>query len=137
MSTSSTWNASDPAALAAIATSDDLHIYPYRADGVTLGTPTWIWSVVVDGRLFVRAWNGPRGRWYRSAVAQRAGRIDAAGRTFDVAFTPVPASGTPDAVALADQVDAAYSTKYAGSSYLPPMLQAGPRSATVEITPAA
>lgn len=29
-----------------IAASDDLHIAPFRADGVTYGTPTWIWSVV-------------------------------------------------------------------------------------------
>lgn len=37
---------------------DDLHTPPFRADGATYGAPTWIWSVVVDGRLFVRAWNG-------------------------------------------------------------------------------
>ena len=42
-----------------IAAADDLHIAPYRPDGATPGTPTWIWSVVVDDRLFVRAWNGP------------------------------------------------------------------------------
>ncbi|WP_455580307.1 DUF2255 family protein [Corynebacterium rouxii] len=47
--------------LAAIDAADDLHIAPLHPDGVTHGTPTWIWSVVVDGRLYVRAWNGPRG----------------------------------------------------------------------------
>jgi hypothetical protein len=31
-----------------IATTDDLHIAPFREDGRTHGTPTWIWSVVVD-----------------------------------------------------------------------------------------
>jgi hypothetical protein len=25
---------------------------------VTYGTPTWIWSVAVDGALYVRAYNG-------------------------------------------------------------------------------
>lgn len=30
-----------------IAEADDLHISPFREDGVTYGTPTWIWSVVV------------------------------------------------------------------------------------------
>ena len=31
-----------------IAEADDLHISPFREDGVTYGTPTWIWSVAVD-----------------------------------------------------------------------------------------
>jgi hypothetical protein len=29
--------------------ADDMHISPFRDDGVTYGTPTWIWSVAVDG----------------------------------------------------------------------------------------
>lgn len=41
-----------------IAEADDLHISPYRDDGVTYGTPTWIWSVVVDDALYVRGCNG-------------------------------------------------------------------------------
>lgn len=116
-------------AIERIAVSDDLHIAPFRADGVTSGTPTWIWSVVVDGRLFVRAWNGTRSRWYRSAMAQGAGRITAAGETHDVRFAP----GDPG---KGDRIDAAYEEKYAGSPYLPPMIDAGRRAATVEITPA-
>lgn len=114
-----------------IAATDDLHIAPYHADQKTTGTLTWIWSVVVDGRLFVRAWNGTRGKWYRSAIAQRAGNITAAGREHDVAFAPI------DDPELNDRIDAAYNAKYAGSPYLPPMVAAGPRAATVEITPAA
>ncbi len=120
-----TW---DPDILDAIASSDDLHISPFREDGVTYGTPTWIWSVVSDGHLYVRAWNGTRGRWYRAAVAQRAGRIRAAGRVHEVSFVLAD-----DAVA--GSVDAAYAAKYAGSPYLPPMLGAGPREATIEIRP--
>jgi hypothetical protein len=34
--------------LARIAASDDLHVAPFRDDGVTYGTPTWIWSVAVS-----------------------------------------------------------------------------------------
>jgi hypothetical protein len=37
-----------------IGETDDLHISPFREDGTTYGTPTWIWSVVVDGALYVR-----------------------------------------------------------------------------------
>ena len=46
-----------------IAEADDLHIAPFRADGTTYGTPTWIWSVAVDGDLYVRAYNGQSSRW--------------------------------------------------------------------------
>lgn len=113
-----------------LAATDDLHIGPFRADGATYGTPTWIWSVVVDGRLFVRAWNGVASRWYQAAIAQRAGRITAAGATHEVAF----AEADP---ALADRIDAAYRAKYAGSPYLPPMIAPGPKAATVEIIPRA
>ncbi len=112
-----------------IAATDDLHIAPYHPDGTTTGTLTWIWSVVVDGRLFVRAWNGTRGRWYRAAVAQRAGKITAAGQEHEVEFTSI---NDPD---LNGKIDAAYNTKYAGSPYLPPMVAAGPKAATVEVTP--
>jgi hypothetical protein len=112
-----------------IAATDDLHIAPYRADGTTHGTLTWIRSVVVDGRLFVRAWNGTRGRWYRSALVQHAGRITAAGQEHDVEFAPV------DDQQLNDEIDAAYRDKYTHSPYLPPMLAEGPRAATVEIAP--
>jgi hypothetical protein len=70
-----------------------------------------------------------QGRWYRSAIAQRAGRITAAGKEHEVAFEPV------EDAELNDRIDAAYNAKYAGSPYLPPMVAAGPRAATVEITP--
>lgn len=112
-----------------IAATDDLHIAPYHADGKTTGTLTWIWSVVVDGRLFVRSYSGPRGRWYRSAIDQRAGKITAAGQEHEVEFTPV------EDAEWGDKIDAAYSEKYAGSPYLPPMIAAGPKAATVEVTP--
>lgn len=112
-----------------IATTDDFHIAPYRPDGKTPGTLTWIWSVVVDGRVFVRAYNGQNGRWYRAAIAQRAGKITAAGAEHDATFTPV------DDADLGSRIDAAYEAKYAGSPYLPPMIAAGPKAATVEITP--
>lgn len=43
-----------------ITTSDDLHIAPFREDGKTYGTLTWIWSVVVDGEFYVRGYNGQK-----------------------------------------------------------------------------
>lgn len=120
-----TWT---PARLAALATSDDLHISPFRADGTTYGTPTWTWSVVVGDALYVRAYNGVDSRWFASAIAQGAGRITAAGETTDVTFT---ADRSAEAA-----VDDAYRAKYAGSPYLPPMVAERTRAATVRIEPA-
>jgi hypothetical protein len=114
--------------LTRIAETDDLHIAPFRADGVTYGTPTWIWSVVVDGELYVRPYNGTRSRWYQSAIREKAGRIMAAGLTKEVTFEQV--SG-----AINDRVDDAYRTKYATSPYLAAMLAERPRSTTIKITP--
>ena len=116
------------AELAKIATADDLHISPFRDDGVTYGTPTWIWSVVVDSSLFVRAYNGQNSRWYKAAMSQKGGRVRAGGIDKDVVFEPV--EGTTQ-----EAVDAAYRAKYAGSPYLPPMIGDRARAATVKIKP--
>ena len=64
-----------------IAAADDLHVSPLREDAETYGTPTWVWSVTIDGVLYVRAYNGPGSRWYRAASKPRAGRISAAGKS--------------------------------------------------------
>ena len=54
-----------------IAEADDLHIAPFREDGVTYGTPTWIWSVTVGHALYVRGYNGTESRWYQAALRQK------------------------------------------------------------------
>ena len=114
--------------LARIAESDDLHISPFRDDGKTYGTPTWIWSVVVDGDLYVRGYHGKKSRWYQAAVKQAAGRITAAGMTKEVAFEAVDGP-------INDRIDVAYRAKYAASAYLAPMIGDRARAATVRITP--
>ncbi len=111
-----------------IAEVDDLHIAPFREDGATYGTPTWIWSVAVGGALYVRAYNGQNSRWYQAAVRRKAGRIIAAGMTKEVAFEPVDG-------AVNFLIDEAYRAKYRGSPYLEPMVAARARSATVKIAP--
>ena len=115
-----------------IAEADDLHIAPFREDGVTYGTPTWIWSVAVDDALYVRGYNGQNSRWYQAAVRQKAGRIIAAGMTKEVTFEPVDGSVHER---LQDRVDDAYRAKYHGSPYLNPMIGKRARSATVRIMP--
>ena len=121
----STWSKDE---LRKIAEADDLHISPFREDGVTYGTPTWIWSVAVDDALYVRAYNGQNSRWYQAAVRQKAGRIFVAGMTKEVTFEPVEGP-------INDLIDDAYQAKYRGSPYLPPMISTRARSATVKVTP--
>lgn len=113
-----------------IAEADDLHISPFREDGVTYGTPTWIWSVAVDGALYVRAYNGRKSRWYQAALRQKSGRITAAGMTKEVTFEPVEGP-------INDLINEAYRAKYHGSPYLNPMIGSRARSATVKVMPRA
>ena len=77
-----------------IAETDDLHISPFREDGTTYGTPTWIWSVAVDRVVYVRGYNGQQSQWYQAAIHQKAGRIRAAGMTKEVVFEPVDERST-------------------------------------------
>lgn len=111
-----------------IAGADDLHISPFREDGVTYGTATWIWSVAVEDVLYVRAYNGQNSSWYQAAMRQKAGRIIAAGITKEVSFEPVDG-------AINDRIDEAYRAKYKGSPYLSPMIGKRARSATVKAMP--
>jgi hypothetical protein len=111
-----------------ITDADDLHISPFRDDGVTYGTPTWIWSVVVKNELFVRAYNGIHSSWYQAALKQKAGRITIAGFTREVTFEPIDGS-------INDLIDDAYRKKYHDSPYLSPMIGKQARSATVKIIP--
>jgi hypothetical protein len=113
-----------------IAEADDLHISPFREDGVTYGTPTWIWSVAVDDALYVRGYNGKESRWYQAAVQQKAGRIIAAGMTKEVSFEPVDGP-------INDLIDETYRAKYRTSKFLKPMIGARARAATVKIMPRA
>lgn len=111
-----------------IAETDDLHISPFREDGVTYGTLTWIWSVVVGDGLYVRAYHGQDSRWHKAAMSQKAGRITAAGMTKEVAFEPVVGP-------INDLIDDAYRAKYRGSPYLSAMIGAHARPTTVSVLP--
>src|SRR6266576_6337513 len=120
-----TWSKDE---LRKIAEADDLHISPFREDGLTYGTLTWIWSVVVDDALYVRGYNGQKSRCYQAAIRQKAGRITIAGMAKEVTYAPVDGP-------INDRVDEAYGTKYHRSPYLTPMIGARARSATVKVMP--
>jgi hypothetical protein len=109
--------------------ADDLKISPLREDGIHYGTPTWIWEVVVDGQLYVRAYNGISSTWHKSAVKQKAGRIHAAAMVKEVGFEPVIDNE------INKRIDAAYQRKYSKSPYLAHMISKRAKSATVKIMP--
>lgn len=121
----STWTTDQ---LKKIDQTPDLYVAPFREDGTTHGTPTQTWALVVDGKVYVRAANGPDSRWYRAAITQKAGRVRVSGTFYDVAFED---AGTDDEAAI----DAAYEAKYPGSAAVPVMQGAGPKSASVRISP--
>jgi hypothetical protein len=121
----STWSKDE---LHKISDTDDLHIAPFRDDGVTYGTPTWIWSVAVDGKLYARAYNGTASSWYKAAMRQKAGHITAAKMKWNVTFARADS-------AFAQRIDDAYKSKYAGSPYLSSMIGNKARAATVMILP--
>jgi len=123
--TTGTWPTQE---LQEIAEADDLHIAPFRDDGKSYGTPTWIWSVAVEGELYVRAYNGQESRWYQAALRQNAGRVTAAGMTKEVTFERIEGL-------ISDRIDNAYRMKYRGDPYLNSMISARARSATIKITP--
>ena len=114
--------------LEAIADNTDLFVSPFREDGTTYGTPTQTWALVVDGKVYVRAANGQESRWYQAAITQGAGRVRVGGTFYEVTFE---AAGDENEAAI----DAAYDTKYHGSSSVPIMQGAGPKSASVRISP--
>lgn len=109
-----------------IAQKDDFHIAPFREDGVTYGTPTWIWSVMVDNNLYVRAYYGTKSRWYQAAMKQKAGKIEAAGMVKKVQFETVTGN-------INEQIDDAYRKKYSDSSYLQSMISERAKAATVHV----
>ena len=120
-----TWSKDE---LRKIAEADDLHISPFREDGVTYGTPTWIWSVAVGDALYVRAYYGQNSRWYQAAVRQKAGRITGGEMTKEVIFEQVEGP-------INERIDDAYRGEDRGSPYLSSMISNRARSATVKIVP--
>jgi hypothetical protein len=122
-----TWSIDE---LKRLSETDDLHISPFREDGKTYGTPTWIWSVVTNNALFVRAYNGRNSSWYKAAVNQEAGRITAAGMTREVIFEQTDSDDR-----LNDIIDEAYRKKYSNSPYLGSMISSRARFSTIKIIP--
>lgn len=112
-----------------IGTAEELQIAPLRGDG-TLSKPVTIWVVRVGDELYVRSYRGERGAWYRGALEQHAGHVQAGGVERDVTFVD---EGDP---AINDRIDDAYRAKYGRyPQYVAPMLTAEVRATTLKLAP--
>ena len=123
--TATSWTSEE---LERIASADELHIAPVRADG-TSWRPVPIWVVRAGDELYVRSWRGTGGAWFRAARASHAAHISAGGVEKDVELL--------DAEERAhDAVDAAYRQKYGRyPAYVEPMVSPQARSTTLRLVP--
>jgi hypothetical protein len=122
-----TWTSEE---LAKIGRAEELEIASLRADG-TLRKPVTIWVVRVGDDLYVRAYKGRTGAWFRGTQARHAGHIRAGGVDKDVTFVE---EADPD---INNQIDAAYRTKYRShdAQYVDPMVTSEARAATLKLVP--
>jgi hypothetical protein len=110
-------------------TTDTVTIVTRQASGEEKSTP--IWSVVADGKPYVRSAFGPDSWWYRRALARRTAAFPLDGESVQVRLEHIQDPATIDAV------DAAFSTKYADQpADLKPVLRDESRACTLLIRPA-
>ena len=122
-----TWTSEE---LTKIGKAEELEIASLRRDG-TLRNPVTIWVVRVGDDLYVRAFKGRSGPWFRGVLACHKGHIQAGGIDKDVIFAEV---SDPE---INDQIDAAYRNKYRrfSAQYVDPVVTAEERSTTIRLLP--
>ena len=102
--------------LAAIATNQEVDIETHSRDGEARRTTIWI--VERDGEVYVRSVRGPRGRWYRDAVANPAVAIHVDGRRLSA--TAVAATDPASVEACSEGLRAKYRRSHSLASMLTP-----------------
>ena len=122
-----TWTSDE---LTKIGAADELEIASLRRDG-TLRKPVTIWVVRHGDDLYVRSYRGRSGSWFRGTQVRHEGHIRAGGVERDVTFVEETDPG------IADQIDAAYRTKYRryGARYVDPVVAPEARAATIKLVP--
>ncbi len=113
-----------------IGNAEELQIASLRRDG-TLRNPVTIWVVRIGDELYVRSVNGRGSAWFRGVQSRHEGQIRAGGVLKDVSFVEEPD------LAICDQIDAAYATKYHryAASIISHINGAGARAATIKLVP--
>jgi hypothetical protein len=127
--TMATWTSDE---LNKIGGAEELRIAPLRRDG-TLRNPVTIWVVRLGDDLYVRSVNGRIAAWFRGTQVRHEGRIRAGGVEKDVTFVDLGDAGHD----IADQIDAAYRTKYRryAASIVGSVLSPEARAATLKLVP--
>ena len=122
-----TWTSKE---LTKIGNVDELDLASIRQDG-TLRKPVTMWVVRVGDNLYVRAFKGRSGPWFRGVLTRHAGHIQSGGINKDVTFVEVSDPATND------QIDEMYHSKYGhyDAQYVDPMVTAEARSATIQLVP--
>ncbi len=122
-----TWTSNE---LNKIGKAEELDLASLRQDG-TLRNPVTIWVVRIGDDLYVRAFKGRSGPWFRGVQTRHAGHILAGGIDKDVTFMEV---SDPD---INDAVDAAYRSKYGhyDAEYVDPMVTPEAHAATIRLVP--
>ena len=122
-----TWTSDE---LAKIGTAKELQIASLRLDG-TLRKPVTIWVVRVGDDLYVRAYKGRNGRWFRGTQVRHEGHIQAGGVDKDVTFEEEANT------VINAQIDTAYRAKYHqyDAQYVDPMVTPEARAATIKFVP--
>ena len=111
---------------------ENLYISIPNADG-SMHKPTWIWIAPgSDGKVYTRAYNGVSSRWYKAAKAAGHGHIKVGDLEKDVKFD-FPSDEETFTI-IDNGYTAKYGAKYSGS-WLDPMLEPTPRSASVSLIP--
>ena len=113
--------------LGKIGAAEELQIAALRPDG-SLRPYTTIWVIRTGDNLYVRAYRGRDGAWFRSVLRRPEGRIQAGGLTRDVTFTePEDADQTA--------IDQVYLAKYSqyDAAIVDPMVAPAARAATLQL----
>ena len=120
-----TWTSDE---LNKIGSTDELQIASVRPDG-TVRKPVTIWVVRLGDDLYVRSVNGRAATWFRGARDRHEARASAGGVDKDVQLIETDE--------MADEIDAAYRTKYNryAANIVATVLTPHARAATLKLVP--
>ncbi len=112
-----------------IGRAEELDLASLRGNG-TLRKPVRMWVVRVGNDVYVRAYKGRTGPWFRHTQERHEGHIRAGGVDKDVTFVDADA-------AVIEAVDAAYRAKYGhySAQIFDPMVTPEARTATLKLLP--
>ena len=102
--------------LAAMADRKEVRIETRSAGGETHRTIIWI--VERDGDVYIRSVRGPRGRWYREALAEPSVAVHVDGRRVPAKAVPAPDPASIEA--CSEGLRAKYRRSYSLASMLAP-----------------